>query len=181
MTHSDISNPNNSGGTTGGICLPFEPMIHIFSSDSVQILILPPPHPQITSRLTLREVNIFIPDEKQDVQSTILSVQHEASMGSSKYPPLCLPPEGQVHSHCHRLHTLGFPVMDMGPLPPLQTSGPQQGHTHSKKATSRVPPLDSVLFPSGRKIFSRSHSRFPDPQVSWAKTNTHIRFRPIII
>lgn len=64
MTHSDISNPEDSENTTRGICLPW-----IFFLDSFLVLSSPVP----ISGLILRIVYIFIPDEKQDVQSTLFS------------------------------------------------------------------------------------------------------------
>lgn len=69
MTHSDISNPEDSENTTRVICLPSQSMLHTFSW--ILSLLLSSPVP--VSGLILRIVNIFIPDEKQDVQSTLFS------------------------------------------------------------------------------------------------------------
>lgn len=65
MTHSDISNPEDSENTTRCICLPWI----FFFLDSFLVILLPVP----VSGLILRIVYIFIPDEKQDVQSTLFS------------------------------------------------------------------------------------------------------------
>lgn len=66
MTHSDISNPEDSENTTRGICLPW-----IFFFSWILSLLFSSPVP--VSGLILRIVCIFIPDEKQDVQSTLFS------------------------------------------------------------------------------------------------------------
>lgn len=71
MTHSDISNPENSENTTRGICLPFSvnasySFLGFFKPLSFFSL-------RPTSRLILKIVYIFIPDDKQDVPSTLFS------------------------------------------------------------------------------------------------------------
>lgn len=132
-----------------------------------------------TSRLTLTAVPVFVADETQAVQRTLRGARHEANIGRTERPAVCLPPRGHgrftLPHPLNTLLTLGFPSMVRSQLPLLQTSSTSKD-PELQVNTQRAPHLDVSLFSSGRET-TQAPAGFQgilDPQISLARTESHV-------